>query len=770
MASGGRESRVSEVMKLLASEVNLKILSLLSVKPSYVREISRVLGRDETDVARRLSRLSEAGLVKGFWLRVGDRNVKVYQLASRSFKVSFSGGGAEVELGSGESLRLKIGGSFEPPRYGPLIGRYEELRFLKEASEPVIHVYGPPGIGKSHLISHFIVEEGLPAYWYSISEDDTTSTLSTRLGLTLAALGYKEGVEGGWGREAAKVLAQGVEATGLTIVLDDMHLASRDVRSLVLSIAEGLESSRLFIVSRERLDEVSRVPGKVAELRLGPLDRDSFTRLMKSHGIDDVTKSVEVYRRWGGIPVLGKLIAENLKRGMPLLDASDSALQAYLEGVLASMPQEYVKLAEVLSIARAPLPSRVPCRIAGVECRRALRKLSHYGLADVKGEYVSPRGILIRYSKNMSPEKKEVYARRLSQALLNSNEFIAKIRGFELASRECILDIVSKAVRRRLLYTLTWPFYNPHRYMASIDLALRCRTSLSDFMLLKAESVTMKLALDGDANYFLENIREPIEFFRGRDKPLYVKLSAIKCAFEAYRGNFEGAKGALEVYREFQGLPRKWKRPLAMHIIANVGVALYFIGMAEMAKSLYNELRRHVIETDDVEAYILTEAATTEDLRLWGEIDLVPQKAKPVIEASRKLGLKPAINMASLSLTFYYLYRGDLERAERQLRETMSNMVLGAYKGSTMIAAAFMSLLKGDMDGYERYRREASSLCDGGKASYVDCLALKAVDLAVKGFRSEAYKTINEEMKLYPGPRMIAEAVIERLSQAPLRL
>ncbi|MCE4610718.1 MAG: hypothetical protein F7B17_01960 [Desulfurococcales archaeon] len=766
MPSVGRGSKVSEVMKLLANEVNLKILSILSVKPSYVRELSRVLGRDETDIARRLSRLSDAGLVKGTWLRVGDKNVKVYELAVRSFKVSFSEGGAEVELGGGESLRFKVSSVFEPPRYGPLVGRGNELKFFREASKPIIHVYGPPGIGKSHLVSHFIRNNGLPAYWYSVSDDTTASAFSTKLGLVLAALGYKEGVGGDWGSSIAEVLARGIEATGLTLIIDDIHLAGRDLKSLIFGIAEAIESAKIFIISRERFEEVSRMPGKVAELRLGPLDLESFTSLMKSHGVTDDSKIVEVYRRWGGIPGLGKLIAENLRRGMPLLDASDSALQAYLEGILASMPQDYVRLAEVLSIAKAPVPSRVPCRIAGTECRRALKRLSYYGLADIRGEYVSPRGILIRYSRNLSPEKREAYARRLSQALLNSKEFIAKFRGFELASRECILDVLSKAIRNRFLYTLTWPFYNPPRYIASIDSALRCRTSLRDFMMLKAELVTMKLALDGDAKHFIENIKEPIDFFKRKDKPIYVKLSAIKCAFEAFRGNFEGAKEALEVYREFQSLPKKWKRPLAIHIIANVGIALYFIGMDAKAKSLYNELRKHVIETDDVEAYILTEAATTEDIRLRGEIDLVPQKAKPVIEASKKLGLKPAINMASLSLTFYYLYKGDLERAERQLRETMSNMVLGAYKGSTFIAAAFINLLKGDMNGYERYRSEASRLCADGKASYIDCLALKAVDMAVKGFRNEAYKIINEEMKLYAGPRMIAELVIERLGKA----
>ena len=70
------------------------------------------------------------------------------------------------------------------------------------------------------------------------------------------------------------------------------------------------------------------------------------------------------------------------------------------------------------------------------------------------------------------------------------------------------------------------------------------------------------------------------------------------------------------------------------------------------------------------------------------------------------------------------------------------------------------------MKGYEKYWGEASRLCEDGKASYVDCLALKSVDLAVKGLRNEASKTINEEMKFYVGPRLIAESVIERFSRA----
>jgi len=38
------------------------------------------MGRDETDIARRLRKLEQTGLIESFWKRLGDRNVKVYRL------------------------------------------------------------------------------------------------------------------------------------------------------------------------------------------------------------------------------------------------------------------------------------------------------------------------------------------------------------------------------------------------------------------------------------------------------------------------------------------------------------------------------------------------------------------------------------------------------------------------------------------------------------------------------------------------------------------
>jgi predicted transcriptional regulator len=53
------------LLKVLSSEVNLQILSILRSGSFNPRELARILQRDESDVSRRLKALERVGLIEG---------------------------------------------------------------------------------------------------------------------------------------------------------------------------------------------------------------------------------------------------------------------------------------------------------------------------------------------------------------------------------------------------------------------------------------------------------------------------------------------------------------------------------------------------------------------------------------------------------------------------------------------------------------------------------------------------------------------------------
>ena len=147
--------RLSEIARLLSSDANLRILSVLSSGDSYPREISMLTGIEESDVSRRLRRLERAGLVEGYWGRISGKNVRFYRLSTTDINISISGGKVNLVIGTEEHDIVPLQ-PVSPPPHGKVVGREEELSRLASTNKPVIHVWGPPGIGKTSLVSYYV--------------------------------------------------------------------------------------------------------------------------------------------------------------------------------------------------------------------------------------------------------------------------------------------------------------------------------------------------------------------------------------------------------------------------------------------------------------------------------------------------------------------------------------------------------------------------------------------------------------------------------------
>jgi signal recognition particle GTPase len=151
--------------------------------PSYPREIGRMLGRDETDIARRLKNLEALGLVESVWKRIGDRNVKIYRLKIKEINIKFNQGKVLLEYGKGE----KIVGALDEkiwryPTQDYLADRDSEIKNIIKSNVPVIIIWGLPGIGKTALVAYIVHRyyNDRPVFWHNISPLDTAETIERK--------------------------------------------------------------------------------------------------------------------------------------------------------------------------------------------------------------------------------------------------------------------------------------------------------------------------------------------------------------------------------------------------------------------------------------------------------------------------------------------------------------------------------------------------------------------------------------------------------------
>ncbi|BBD73202.1 hypothetical protein HS1genome_1591 [Sulfodiicoccus acidiphilus] len=172
----GAKARESEILQVIADEINLTILSILRGEPTFVRRLAQQMGMKESHVSERLRRMEETGLVRGKWVRLAGKNVKVYYPKIDTLEINLTQMGFVVR---GREVREEViipkGLTEDPvPKVSHFVGRRAELELLRSLSGPVL-VWGIPGIGKTTLVAKFIRESGLEnrTFWYTCREVDS---------------------------------------------------------------------------------------------------------------------------------------------------------------------------------------------------------------------------------------------------------------------------------------------------------------------------------------------------------------------------------------------------------------------------------------------------------------------------------------------------------------------------------------------------------------------------------------------------------------------
>jgi tetratricopeptide (TPR) repeat protein/DNA-binding MarR family transcriptional regulator len=315
------------------------------------RELAKALGYHPCSMSRPLDSLVEGGLLEARrgLVRDGARKQLIYSITEIG-RARLRKETREVPLLSGEI----------PPPPHPFLGRKDELQQLADFSREgrsIVFVDGPPGMGKSALVSRHIrqIKRGRVPFWFTVHAASSPRQFVSALSHALSFLGapqlayYSQLPRNPVPREVADLAARALGPRPLAAVIDDFHLASPDFRKFLGDFLLALIRSRedlVFLVGQETLPfETGNLPAH--SLTIGGLDRVAAHDLTdRQGGLADRFESV--YQSTLGSPLLLQLAVMN-----PEVPADAVSLPA---AVIKRLPSEELRAILPAALSNEPLP------------------------------------------------------------------------------------------------------------------------------------------------------------------------------------------------------------------------------------------------------------------------------------------------------------------------------------------------------------------------------------------------------------------------------
>jgi tetratricopeptide (TPR) repeat protein/DNA-binding MarR family transcriptional regulator len=315
------------------------------------RELAKSLGYHPCSMSRPLEQLVEEGLLttrRGL-VREGQRKQLTYRITPDG-RNRLRRETKEVPLLSGEI----------PPPPHPFLGRKDELGQLAEFSRegcPITFLDGPPGMGKTALISRHLrhVKQGRIPFWFTVRSSSSSRQFVSELSHALSFLGaqqlayYVQLPKAPVAREVADLAGRALGDRTLAAVVDDVQQAGPDMKKFLTEFIQVLARNhehRFFLVSQEApIFEPSGIPSR--RLTIGGLERAAAHELTDRHGgLSDRFEAV--YQSTLGSPLLLQLAVLN-----PGVEADAATLP---RAVVRRLPEEEVRAVLPVALANEPLP------------------------------------------------------------------------------------------------------------------------------------------------------------------------------------------------------------------------------------------------------------------------------------------------------------------------------------------------------------------------------------------------------------------------------
>jgi len=315
------------------------------------RELAKALGYHPCSVSRPLNSLVEEGFLtsrRGL-VRDGVRKQLTYRITEPG-RSRLRRETRQIPLLSGEI----------PPPPHPFLGRRDELLQLADFAKEgggITFVDGSPGMGKTALVSRHLrsVKRGRVPFWFPVRPASSPRQFVGALTHALASLGaqqlayYTQVPRPPDPREVADIVARSLGDRPLAAVIDDVQMASPDMKDFLASFTRflaGRGDHQFYLVSQmEPPFQTEGVP--VHRLTIGGLDRVAAHDLTdRKGGLADRFEAI--YQSTLGSPLLLELAVSN-----PEVDASASALPTAVVGRLS---ESDIRAVLPVALANEPIP------------------------------------------------------------------------------------------------------------------------------------------------------------------------------------------------------------------------------------------------------------------------------------------------------------------------------------------------------------------------------------------------------------------------------
>ncbi len=726
MAKLGLDEKVVRAFKLLSNPANLEILVMLSSGEFNPRELAKELGRDETDVSRRLRRLEDAGLVIGEWKRVAGRNIRVYRLRSSELCLNLTsegitlGGAPSInprELARQLSARLVAP---SPPSF--FAGRRKELSLLQEAEPGLAIVVGLPGIGKTSLLAVYASKRSGPVAWYKFTGLEDLRLFVWKLALHFSLLGdtrlYDAVQSGGLNIEnLALITASIMDKYNVLLVLDDFHLVADKMVSLfVAELAPMLEKGAVFLASRRRPTSILASAPRALLLPLTGLSVKEARQALEKLGVSIDAKGFSVvYAVTQGHPLLLRIFA-SLSSKHSIQDAlkiiSKHSIEGLWRSLIDSLGSCEAEVLNVLAELSRPTPAGLlihlsTCKSVGT----ALYKLVDSGLVDETSEGYIAREIVLRLKPRRAPRRG-----------------LLVVAGDWHLGRETAEDLVK-----------------------ALDYYVRAKSEKHVMKLIKKRIESLSVEMLAVAETYARLLEKALEFVR---RPLtkafiHMELGVAKHSIGKLRESFEHARAAYEVLRNYN---------YRDSFVRSIGLLLWYYPMyltREEAEKLIREAEK-IVGTEKV-------SATTESLyyanlaRFYshsGEPERVLEATLRELEATKKYSKKPYdIAIARTHVAIALGLNGDLEGAIREAEEALGSLYIEApvyHVAYVKWGLAEIYLSAGRWKQAYQLARDIYPVFEGINKidTVMDLLGVMVLSLVAMGVKEEALENAEKLRKL----------------------
>ena len=315
------------------------------------RELAKALGYHPCSMSRPLDQLVEGGLLTARRgpVRDGLRKQLVYRLTEAG----------RTRL-SRETKSIPLLSGAIPPPPNPFLGRKDELARLADfsvAGKGVMVIDGPPGMGKTALVSRHIrrVKRDRIPFWFTVRRASSPRQFVTSLSHALSFLGapqlayYAQLPRAPVAHEVADLAARTLSDRELAVVIDDLQMAGPDLRLFLSKFVADLVRSRrdqVYIVGQDSLSP-EEVGLPVERLTVGGLDRAAAHDLTDRRG-GLAERFESVYQSTLGCPLLLQLAVSN-----PDVEADAATLP---NRVVERLSLEDVRALLPVALSNEPLP------------------------------------------------------------------------------------------------------------------------------------------------------------------------------------------------------------------------------------------------------------------------------------------------------------------------------------------------------------------------------------------------------------------------------